>query len=46
MNSYFANPLEFIISTLFSLYILAVMLRFLLQCRQHPSRFGASLWSR
>ena len=30
MNSYFANPLEFIITTLFSLYILAVMLRFLL----------------
>lgn len=30
MNSYFTNPLEFIISTLFSLYILAVMLRFLL----------------
>jgi YggT family protein len=30
MNSYFANPLEFIISTLFSLYILAVLLRFLL----------------
>ena len=30
MNSYIANPLEFIISTLFSLYILAVMLRFLL----------------
>jgi len=30
MSSYFANPLEFIISTLFSLYILAVMLRFLL----------------
>jgi len=30
MNSYFANPLEFIISTLFSLYILTVMLRFLL----------------
>ena len=30
MNSYFTNPLEFIITTLFSLYILAVMLRFLL----------------
>ncbi len=30
MNSYIANPLEFIITTLFSLYILAVMLRFLL----------------
>jgi len=30
MNSYLANPLEFLISTLFSLYILAVMLRFLL----------------
>ena len=29
-NSYLSNPLEFIISTLFSLYILAVMLRFLL----------------
>jgi YggT family protein len=31
MNSgYLANPLEFLVSTLFSLYILAVMLRFLL----------------
>jgi len=30
MNSYFANPIEFLIHTLFSLYILAVMLRFLL----------------
>jgi len=30
MNNYFTNPLEFIITTLFSLYILAVMLRFLL----------------
>ena len=30
MNNYLANPLEFLISTLFSLYILAVMLRFLL----------------
>ena len=30
MNSYLTNPLEFIISTLFGLYILAVMLRFLL----------------
>ncbi len=31
MNStYFTNPIEFIISTLFSLYILTVMLRFLL----------------
>ena len=31
MNSgYFTNPLEFLISTLFGLYILAVMLRFLL----------------
>ena len=30
MNNYFTNPLEFIISTMFSLYILAVMLRFLL----------------
>jgi YggT family protein len=29
-NSYLTNPLEFIISTLLSLYILAVMLRFLL----------------
>lgn len=29
-GSYFANPLEFLISTLFSLYILAIMLRFLL----------------
>ncbi|MGB5260340.1 MAG: YggT family protein [Gammaproteobacteria bacterium] len=30
MNSYIANPIEFIISTMFGLYILAVMLRFLL----------------
>ena len=30
MNSYLANPLEFLITTLFSLYILAVLLRFLL----------------
>ncbi len=29
-GSYFTNPLEFLISTLFSLYILAIMLRFLL----------------
>ena len=29
-GNYFANPLEFLITTLFSLYILAVMLRFLL----------------
>jgi YggT family protein len=29
-NSYLTNPLEFLISTLFSLYILAVMLRFIL----------------
>ena len=29
-NSYFTNPLEFVITTLFSLYIVAVMLRFLL----------------
>ena len=29
-SSYFTNPLEFLISTLFGLYILAVMLRFLL----------------
>jgi YggT family protein len=29
-SSYLANPLEFLITTLFSLYILAVMLRFLL----------------
>jgi YggT family protein len=29
-SSYFTNPVEFLISTLFSLYILAVMLRFLL----------------
>jgi YggT family protein len=29
-GNYFTNPLEFLISTLFSLYILAVMLRFLL----------------
>jgi len=30
MNSYLTNPLEFLITTLISLYILAVMLRFLL----------------
>jgi YggT family protein len=30
MNSYLANPLEFLVTALFSLYILAVMLRFLL----------------
>jgi len=30
MHSYLANPLEFLITTLISLYILAVMLRFLL----------------
>jgi YggT family protein len=30
MHSYLANPLEFLVTTLFSLYILAVMLRFLL----------------
>jgi YggT family protein len=30
MNSYLTNPLEFLMTTLFSLYILAVMLRFLL----------------
>jgi YggT family protein len=30
MQSYLANPLEFLITTLLSLYILAVMLRFLL----------------
>ena len=29
-SNYFTNPLEFLISTLFSLYILSVMLRFLL----------------
>ena len=29
-GSYLTNPLEFLISTLFSLYILAIMLRFLL----------------
>jgi YggT family protein len=29
-GNYFTNPIEFLISTLFSLYILAVMLRFLL----------------
>jgi YggT family protein len=29
-NDYLTNPLEFLISTLFSLYIVAVMLRFLL----------------
>jgi YggT family protein len=31
MNEYLLNPLEFIITTLFQLYILVVMLRFLLQ---------------
>jgi YggT family protein len=31
MNSYLSSPLSFLLSTLFSLYILAVMLRFLLQ---------------
>ncbi len=31
MNSYLSSPLAFLISTLFSLYILVVMLRFLLQ---------------
>jgi len=30
MSSYFAQPLAFLVSTLFQLYILAVMLRFLL----------------
>lgn len=30
-GNYFLSPLEFLISTLFSIYILAVMLRFLLQ---------------
>lgn len=30
MNNYLTNPLEFLITTLFSLYLLAVMLRFLL----------------
>ena len=30
-NSYFTNPLELIINTLFGLYILIVMVRFLLQ---------------
>ena len=29
-DNYFTNPIEFLISTLFSLYILAIMLRFLL----------------
>ncbi len=29
-NSYLTNPLEFLISTLFNIYILAVMLRFIL----------------
>jgi YggT family protein len=29
-SNYFTNPVEFLISTMFSLYILAVMLRFLL----------------
>ncbi|MBU2479083.1 MAG: YggT family protein, partial [Gammaproteobacteria bacterium] len=27
---YFTNPLEFVINTLFSLYVLALMLRFVL----------------
>lgn len=31
MNSYVSNPLIFLVNTLFSLYILVVMLRFLLQ---------------
>jgi YggT family protein len=31
-SSYFADPVIFLIETFFSLYILAVMLRFLLQC--------------
>lgn len=31
MNSYLANPIEFIITTLFQLYITVVMVRFLLQ---------------
>ncbi|GAB4345851.1 MAG: YggT family protein [Gammaproteobacteria bacterium] len=31
MNNYLSTPLEFLIETLFGLYILAVMLRFLLQ---------------
>jgi YggT family protein len=31
MNGYLTNPLAFVITTLFSLYIMAVMLRFLLQ---------------
>lgn len=31
MNNYLSSPIEFLISTLFSLYILAVMLRFFLQ---------------
>ncbi len=31
-SSYYANPVIFLIETFFSLYILAVMLRFLLQC--------------
>ncbi len=30
-SQYIANPIEFLVSTLFGLYILAVMLRFLLQ---------------
>ncbi len=32
MNGYFANPLLFLVHTVFGLYILAVLLRFLLQC--------------
>lgn len=31
MNGYLTNPIEFIITTLFQLYIMVVMLRFLLQ---------------
>jgi len=34
--NYYTNPLEFLITTLFSLYILAVMLRFLLGAVRQP----------
>lgn len=34
MNGYLAAPIEFLVTTLFELYILAVMLRFLLQWRR------------
>ena len=39
MGNYFAQPLAFLISTLFSLYILTIMLRFLL------ARVGADFYN-